>query len=503
MLRDSSVSPSTRQERPMTPAEQKLSRSSLGERYRVLLDISHNLARTLGSENLYRSIYKETTRVLEAAGFYVALYDSTRDLATVVFYADRGEEKRVEITFRGSDSQVLRTGEGTIVRDRVENRSLMVLGDENSEITRSAISAPLLYEGEVVGSISTQSYEPGAYGEEDLELLQGIADLAAVAINNTRHVSELEARRREAERIEEIGRAISSSLDVKEVLRKVIDAALELLHADVSTVWLLEGDRARVGASGGPCRHPEGASWEITGFLRRRVVEEREPLLVDDLPRSGTMPPALLKSLQARSGLLVPLILDDTVAGALSAGKREMGAFSREDLDLLERLANQAAVALVNARLHEGIQALSLTDPLTELPNRRHLDIHLEREVAAARRGRPVCLVIFDLDNFKRFNDELGHLVGDEILRAFGRVLQSETRAMNLAARYGGDEFVSVLTEIARNEAEIHAQRVLRRVRTDPKLSHHGVQVSNHLGEVDVSTMSEVVRILRDLPHLC
>ena len=205
----------------MSPTEQTAGRTGLAERYRVLLDIGHKLARALTPEELYRSIYKETTRVLEATGFYVALYDRDSDRATVVFYADRGSERNVEITYRGSESDVLRLGKSTLVSDRAENLSLMILGEEGTELTRSAISAPLLYEGVVVGAISSQSYRPDAYTEEDLELLQAIADLAVVAINNSRHVTELVARRREAERIEEIGRGIVGSLDGKEVLRTV------------------------------------------------------------------------------------------------------------------------------------------------------------------------------------------------------------------------------------------------------------------------------------------
>jgi len=87
----------------------------------------------------------------------VALYDREKDLATVVFYADKGVEKNVSITFRGSDSEVLREGKSALILDRVENRSLMVLGEEETEITRSAISAPLYYEGEVVGAIQPRA----------------------------------------------------------------------------------------------------------------------------------------------------------------------------------------------------------------------------------------------------------------------------------------------------------------------------------------------------------
>jgi diguanylate cyclase (GGDEF)-like protein len=481
----------------MAQADTPTARSSLAERYRVLLDIGHNLVGTLSPQHLYQSIYKETARVLEASGFYIALFDEVRDLATVVFYADKGVERNVSISYRGSDSDVLRLGQGAIVHDRIENRSLMVLGEEDTEITRSAISAPLLYEGKVVGAISTQSYEANAYQEEDLELLQGIADLAAVSINNARHVTELEHRRREAERIEEIGRAITGSLDAKEVLRTVIDAVLELIQADASTVWLMEGGKAKVAASGGKIRLPDGATWPISDAIHETVLKKRKPLVVEDLASSPLIPQGLKEAIQAGSGLLVPLILDNEVAGGLSAGRVTKDALTPSDVDILLRLASVASVALANARLHADIQALSLTDPLTDLPNRRHLDIHLQREVAAARRGRSVCVVLFDLDDFKAHNDNLGHVVGDQILRAFGRVLLGETRAMNLAARYGGDEFISILTEIPHDGAVIHASRVTERVLATEELAKHGVTVSYGIGEFDPATMFEVEDLIK------
>jgi diguanylate cyclase (GGDEF)-like protein len=482
---------------PMSEAISSTGGTSVGERYRVLLGISHNLARTLSLTDLYRSTYKETARVLEAGGFYVALYDRTKDLATVVFYADRGAEQDLEATYKGSESEVLRTGKGCLVRDRLETRSLMVLGEAGTELTRSAITVPLLYEGEVIGAMSTQSYQPDAFDEEDLELLQGIADLAAVAITNARHVAQLEARRREAERIEEIGRAITSSLDAKEVLRAVIDAVLELLQADASSVWLLEGTHARVASSGGRIRVPEGASWPMTETLYEAMVVSRRPVIVEDLSRSQLLSPEIHGKSQAGSAILVPLVLDDEVAGGLSATKIARRAVAQEDVEILLRLAGQTSVALANARLHESIQALSLTDPLTDLPNRRHLDIHLRREVAAARRGRPVCFILFDLDDFKLHNDRLGHVVGDQILRSFGRILRSETRAMNMAARYGGDEFVSVLTDISREGAESHAQRVANRVAAHPELARYGVSVSVGIGEFDPVRMFEVEDLVR------
>lgn len=481
----------------MSERETSIAGATLADRYRVLLDIGHKLARTFRLDDLYRAIYQESARILEATGFYVAIYDREEDQATVVFYADRGVERNVEVTFRGSDSEVLRTRRGTMVQDRSETRSLMVLGEAGTEVTRSAISVPLLYEGEVMGAISTQSYQAYAYDEADLELLQGIADLAAVAIVNARHVTELDARRLEAERIEEIGRAITSSLDAEEVLRTVNDAVLELLRADASSVLLMEDGKGRVASSAGKIRMFEGVEWSLTDALFDALIRERRPVLVQDVSRTQLMPPSFKETTEAGSLLLVPLILEEEVAGALSAGKVRKGGGCQEEVEVLLRLAGQASVALANARLHRSIQALSLTDPLTELPNRRHLDIHLVREVAAARRGRHICVVLFDLDDFKLHNDRLGHLVGDQILRSFGRILLSETRAMNLAARYGGDEFVSVLTDIPREGAVSHARRVANRVAAHPVLSRYGLTVSFGLAEFDPVHMFEVEDLIQ------
>jgi diguanylate cyclase (GGDEF)-like protein len=482
----------------MPSLESNPGHASLADRYRVLVEVGHTLARTLSHDELYRSIYEETSRVIEAAGFYIALYDKASDEATVVFYADRGVEQNVEIRYRGSDSDVLRKGKSTLLTDRAADHSLMILGEDGTELTRSAISAPLFYEGQVIGAVSAQSYEPHAYNEEDLELLQAIADLAVVAINNSRHVMELMARKREAERIEEIGRAIAGSLEAKDVLHTVNDAVLELLQADSSSVWLLEGTTANLDSSLGKIRLPEGTTWVLNEEMHEAVVMNRQPVIVEDLSRSRLVPPELARDSKAGSLLLVPLELETEVRGALSASKVEKGAFSQSDVEVLLRLANQTSVALVNARLHESIRAISLTDPLTDLPNRRHLDLHLKREVAAARRGRHVCVVLFDLDDFKVHNDRLGHVVGDQILRNFGRILLSETRAMNLAARYGGDEFITVLTDVTREGAHLHAERVERRVAEHPELSAHGLSVSFGIAEFDPVRMFEVEDLVQE-----
>ena len=114
-------------------------------------------------------------------------------------------------------------------------------------------------------------------------------------------------------------------------------------------------------------------------------------------------------------------------------------------------------------RLHaerEKAERLALFDSLTGVPNRRYIDLILEREFAAARRGRPLVVVAFDLDGLKPLNDRYGHAAGDAALVAFARVLAANTRAMDLSGRLGGDEFVSVLAASSVAGATVFVQRI-------------------------------------------
>jgi diguanylate cyclase (GGDEF)-like protein len=137
--------------------------------------------------------------------------------------------------------------------------------------------------------------------------------------------------------------------------------------------------------------------------------------------------------------------------------------FTSADTELLGALADQAAVAIENARLFKQVHDFSLTDPLTGLANRRHLERDILREFAAARRGRRLVAVMFDLNGFKDYNDQYGHVAGDEALRVFADTLRTETRAMNAAARYGGDEFFVLVGDSDMFGAQVFVVRVKQR----------------------------------------
>lgn len=129
-----------------------------------------------------------------------------------------------------------------------------------------------------------------------------------------------------------------------------------------------------------------------------------------------------------------------------------------------EAIASKSALEQAYKRLQDNevkIRELMLTDPLTGLPNRRHLDQRLEEEVKRVRRfGHSVCIVMTDLDYFKAVNDTFGHAVGDATLQMFSHILQDSVRTVDFVARYGGEEFVLLLPETMMDGATQVAERI-------------------------------------------
>jgi diguanylate cyclase (GGDEF)-like protein len=160
---------------------------------------------------------------------------------------------------------------------------------------------------------------------------------------------------------------------------------------------------------------------------------------------------------EIRSALAVPLTVQDKVIGVLSVQSRKPFAYDDAQLSVLTTIAQQAAVAMENARHHE----MATIDSLTRLFLRDYFFRRLEEEHERARRYRSAfALLMMDLDDFKSINDVHGHLAGDRYLRALGTVIHDRLRAADLACRYGGDEFCLLLPETDEAGAVAFADRM-------------------------------------------
>jgi diguanylate cyclase (GGDEF)-like protein len=157
----------------------------------------------------------------------------------------------------------------------------------------------------------------------------------------------------------------------------------------------------------------------------------------------------------SRSWLVAPLTTRGHGSGVLLAGSWAAEQFSPAQLDIVSALAGQGCTAYDNARLFAQVQQLATVDELTQVYNRRHFTDLATRELHIARRShRAVAALMIDIDHFKNVNDRYGHAVGDEVIRAVSDALRAHIRQPDVLGRYGGEEFVLVLSDMSGDPVE-------------------------------------------------
>ncbi len=181
-------------------------------------------------------------------------------------------------------------------------------------------------------------------------------------------------------------------------------------------------------------------------------------------------------------GLLYPLKSRDKLIGILALGKKQSGGlYSHEDIGLVASIANQAGIIIENAQLYTHAKIRANTDELTGLYNHRHFHERLEQEIARGSRfGSTFSLIMMDIDLFKAYNDIYGHLAGDQVLRRVGKYIESSIRSIDLAFRYGGEEFAIILPEARLDDAYKVAERIRKTI--ESKTSSRAMPITVSLG---------------------
>ncbi|MDO8281021.1 MAG: diguanylate cyclase [Thermodesulfovibrionia bacterium] len=163
--------------------------------------------------------------------------------------------------------------------------------------------------------------------------------------------------------------------------------------------------------------------------------------------------------------IILPLKDKEKVLGVLYLYLPADIDIAEDTINLLRYISNHIGMALDNARLYEETKVLSLHDPLTGLANRRLMDIIFERIIAAAKRHDiPFSALMIDIDHFKKYNDSFGHPAGDKLLRDISAVISDEIRGVDFAVRYGGEEFLVLLSEMDSAKAFDVAERLRKTV---------------------------------------
>jgi len=362
----------------------------------------------------------------------------------------------------GITSWVAQSGEACLNRDVTQEPRYLAVDPK----TRCEVAVPLALKGQVIGVLNVEEDEVGKLDEVDLRLLSALAPQIAVAIENARLYEQAQRRIDELSVLHRVGQSMSSVLNLDELLSKVLQILNETFHYRQSTISLIEeGGQVAV------CRAVFGFGDQNLGIRFRVGIDGitgwvASTGLVLNAPDVSKEPRYIAFATNIGSEIALPLKLRDQVIGVMNVEDEKFNAFGEDDLRLLSTLASQIAVAIENARLYEEKEKQAITDEKTGLFNYRHFQRVLRDELRRARRyNHFLSLLMLDVDHFKNYNDHWGHLRGDEVLKLLAQILRENIRDVDVAVRYGGEEFMVVLPETGKTEAVGMGERICRAVR--------------------------------------
>jgi diguanylate cyclase (GGDEF)-like protein len=240
----------------------------------------------------------------------------------------------------------------------------------------------------------------------------------------------------------------SSSFDLEEVMSIVVEEARTLTGASAAVVELPDGDELVYRAVAGTAADYQGTRSKRADSLSGRALATGETLVCYDSEEDPRVDREHCRQMGVRSLIVVPLVHGAEARGVLKVYGPTPEAFTEEHVRVLSALANIVGGALVRAELLERLRGQAVTDDLTGLLNRRAWYDELEHALVRSRRsGRPVSVVLLDLDRFKQINDTHGHVFGDRLLRTVSACWNDVLRDVDTLGRIGGDEFAVIVED--------------------------------------------------------
>lgn len=253
------------------------------------------------------------------------------------------------------------------------------------------------------------------------------------------------------------------------LLREIVSMGVRFLQVDAGTLRLADPEKkhlllkAAIGTSrGSDCFSLPLNKDSIAG----RSFIKGTPFLCSDISREPLYPWNTQEVRKFTSLLTVPLKTRNEVLGVLSFYCKKKRKFSNFELKIAQLFASQAALAIVNRSYIDKIKRLAVIEELTNLYNQGYFYKRLKEEISRALRGGNSLSILFmDVDGMKDINDTYGHLKGDNVLQLIARGIKSSIRNMDIAFRYGGDEFAVILPQTSPEGAFVVAKRIKEEVK--------------------------------------
>ena len=334
--------------------------------------------------------------------------------------------------------------------------------------TRSELAIPLMVRDEVVGVLDCQSAQVDYFDRDTIDLLTLFSTQASMALQNARLYSLERQRAKQLEVINAIAQQATAVLDQEALLAKVCGLIQHSFQLGQVSVLLREDDELVLRSSHGRFQGASVAGTRLpagSGLWGRSLAEARA-LIENRITGEGE---AAALSREARSCMSIPLVSFGQTQGVLVLESEETEHFEDSDSQSLEAVADICATAIQNAHYVERVKQLAYLDGLTGIFNRRFFELRIVEEIDRARRfNSGMAVVMVDIDQFKRLNDEFGHLLGDEVLRQASSIFHQQLRKIDVVCRFGGEEFAILLSQTNPQHALGVAEKLRRLVENWP-----------------------------------
>jgi len=442
----------------------------------VLQAASARMSRATTIEEIGATIVDETAPIIDYHNARVYVIKGPDDVVPIAFKGRVGAYEHVDMSLlacklgEGFTGWVAQHGEPLLVNDaNVDPRGATISGTE--DVDESMLVVPMRYDGATIGVITLSKLGLDGFDADDLRLLTILADRAATAVGSARLLIRTQDLAREMRRLLDMSAELSNSLDPRQVADLMAGHLTTAMGVDECIISYWDRPAGRVESLGyfPPYRLQEiEPAYDVAGFPETlRVLQDQITAIVDvDDPASDRAEVELLRRDGKTVLAMLPLVAKGQSIGLVELISIGPVSFDDERLGLARTMANEAAMALENARLYEDARALADRDPLTSFYNHRFLHERLGEEVVRAQRARrPLSVLMLDLDDFKLVNDTFGHLFGDRVLTFTAELIRSTLRASDIPARYGGDEFAIILPDTDGDDARRTAERILEAFR--------------------------------------
>ncbi|MDH3973632.1 MAG: diguanylate cyclase [Deltaproteobacteria bacterium] len=269
-----------------------------------------------------------------------------------------------------------------------------------------------------------------------------------------------------------ISKTMNSTLETETLLTQLVKDISESMKIDKIIIMLLTVVKEEIYVA-------SAAGFDSKAILDFRVKAGEGPYgkavltgksrLIDNVEEYSPVLPEEYFSPEINSALIVPFLRRGEVLGLICGYKEKPNKFKSSDEQLFNSVAEHVCLALENAKLFEETKTMAITDGLTGLYNKQFFQEKLDLEIERARRKKhDLSIILMDLDNFKHYNDTNGHPAGDVLLRSLAALLNEVVRKIDLACRYGGEEFVIILPETDKAGAGKLAGTIVEKIAGHP-----------------------------------